>query len=130
MEPTPALQPDPLAELSTADLVKRTLDDARHLARTELELAKQALRSELKSAIRGASELAAAFACAVLVIASLVMAIVVATRPWVGILFAVLFAIAGGVLGGVGVKALPKKPMDSTRERIASDVDRLKEHIA
>jgi hypothetical protein len=130
MEPTPTLQPDPLTELSTADLVKRTLDDARQLARTELELAKQDLRAELKSTIRGASELAAAFACAVLVIASLVTAIVFGTRPWVGILFAVLFAIGGGVLGGLGVKALPKKLMDPTRQRIASDVDRLKEHIA
>jgi lipopolysaccharide export LptBFGC system permease protein LptF len=130
MEPTTSLQPDPLAELSTADLVKRTLDDARQLARTELELGKQEMRAELKAAIRGASELAAAFACAVLVVASLVTAIVLGTRPWVGILFAVVFAIAGGVLGGLGVKALPKKPLDTTRQRIASDVDRLKEHIA
>jgi hypothetical protein len=131
MQPTSTLPPDPLTELSAGDLVKRTLDDARQLARAELALAKQDMRAEIKAAIRGATELGAAFACAVLVIASLVTWIVVGTgRGWVGILFAVLFAIVGGVLGGMGAKALPKKPLEPTRQRIASDIDRLKEHIA
>jgi hypothetical protein len=128
MEPT---SPDPVAELSTRELVKRTLDDARQLARTELELARQDLRGEVRSAIRAASGLAAAFACGVLVIASIVTTIALgAGRAWVGILFAVLFAIGGGVLGGLGVNAIPKKPLDPTRQRITGDIDRLKEHIA
>jgi len=128
---TPTLPSDPLAGLSAAELVKRTLDDARQLARAELELAKQDLRAELKSAIRGVAELAGAFACATLVIACLVISIVLTTGgAKLALGFAVMFAVAGALLGAFGFKALPKKLLEPTRRRITNDVDRLKEHIA
>ena len=122
---------DPLDELSTVQLVSRTLDDAKNLVRTELELAKQDLRVEAKAAMRGAVELVLAFSCAILMLASLVMSIVLAIgHSKLALGFAVLFLVLGAIAGVLGYKTLPKQPLELTRNRMARDIDRLKEHMA
>ena len=116
---------------STMELVTRTLDDARNLARAELELAKDELRREAKQAAHAAVELGLSFACAVLVISSLVTMIAVAGTSYVfALVIAIVFLIGGAIAGVVGWKALPRAPMAPVRRRLEDDVDRLKEHIA
>lgn len=131
MDTQPPPQGDPLDQLSAADLISRTLADAKQLARTELELAKQDLRTEAKAAVRGAAALLGAFACALLMLACLVMALVLTVggaRLALG--FAAGFLVLGAIVAILGYKAIPKQPLEVTRRRVANDVDRLKEHMA
>jgi hypothetical protein len=124
-------QGDPLDQLSAAELVSRTLADAKQLARSELELAKQDLRTEAKAAIRGAGALIAAFACALLMLACLAMSLVLAAgSAKLALGLAVGFLVLAAIAAILGYKALPKQPLAFTRRRVASDVDRLKEHMA
>ena len=116
---------------STMELVTRTLDDARALARAELELAKDELRREAKQAAHAAIDFGLAFACAVLVISSLVTMIAVGRESAVfALVIGIVFLIGGAIAGAFGWKALPRAPMAPVRRRLEDDVDRLKEHIA
>jgi hypothetical protein len=124
-------EPETQDRQSMAELVGRTLEDAKQLARAELELAKQDLRAEVKSATRAAIDFAVAFASAWLVIASLVLMVCLATgSALLALGFAILFLVAGATFAMLGWKTLPKKPLDPTRKRVESDMDKLKEHLA
>jgi uncharacterized membrane protein YqjE len=130
MDIKPSEQTDHLDELSTADLLGRTMSDAKQLVRTELALAKQDLRADAKAAMRGAVELVLAYSCGVLMLASLVMSIALAVgHSALALGFAIAFFVLGAVAGALGYKALPKHPLDATRTRVAGDIDRLKEHM-
>jgi uncharacterized membrane protein YqjE len=122
---------DPVEQLSTAELVSRTLADAKQLARTELELAKQDLRTEAHAAVRGAVALLAALACALLALTCLVMSLVLAIGgAKLALGFALGFLVLGAVAAALGYKSLPRQPLEVTRHRVTSDVERLKEHVA
>jgi hypothetical protein len=131
MTDPPARTAAPPDHPTTMELVTRTLDDARALARTELELAKQELRLEMKQAMHAGIDFGIAFACGVLVISSLVTSIVLSRGgAELALVFAIVFLAGGAVAGAFGWKALPRKPMAPVRRRLEDDVDRLKEHIA
>ena len=131
MDTHPPPPGDPLDQLSAADLVSRTLADAKQLARAELELAKQDLRTEAKAAIRSAGALLGAFACALLMLACLVMALVLTVGgAKLALGLGAGFLVLGAIAAILGYKAIPKQPLEVTRRRVANDVDRLKEHMA
>ena len=124
------MRADQLGELPISALAAQTIEDARELVKVELELAKQDLREELKAATRSMIELAISFACAVLAVGSLVVSVALATGgAWVAFGFGIAFLVAGGILGAAGYAAFPKHPLEPTRDRLVTDVERLKEHV-
>jgi Flp pilus assembly protein TadB len=127
----PDTSSEDLAQLSTIELARRALDEARQLARAEAELAKQDLRAEVRDALHAARDLAIAYACAVLVLASLVTALAVgAEHAAIAVAAACAFLVVGAILGALGYKAAPKHALGPTRRRLSDDVHQLKQHVA
>ena len=121
-----------LEEASTADLVREALDEAKELVRIEIEIAKNEVEKEIAQAKKAAVGFGVALAAGVLVLCLLAVALVLALG---GTALAALgvaggLLVIGGIAGFAGYSLLPKKPLETTRHRLKSDVTQLKEHIA
>jgi uncharacterized membrane protein YqjE len=116
---------------STSEIVAKTLRDARELAQVEARLAGDELRREGAAMRRAGIELAIAFACFVLAVSSLVTSIAIARRSaLLELAMAIVFLVIGAVVGGLGYKNRPRAPLRPARDRLATDVDKIKEHLA
>jgi hypothetical protein len=122
----------PRQQVPTAELVKEALDQARVLVRSEVALAREEIKSEVTKARTAAIGIGAAVGLAMLGIAFLLIAFAIVTvhHPIVPFLFGIGALVLAGVLVAVAIAALPKKPLDHTRERVETDVQVLKERIA
>jgi hypothetical protein len=116
----------------TAALVREALRDTRELVRLEIALASEELKSEVARARTAAVTLGTAFALAVSGLTMCFVAAVLAmARPWIvalgvgGILIAL-----GGVLTAGGRRALPRTLLAQTKDRLESDLKRLRERFA
>lgn len=113
-----------LETLSTAELVRHALSEARLLAKAEVLHAKKELREELKAA-RTSGILLGAGAVLALVAVTLLFVAVVLALPLAGWLSALLVGVAvlliAGGLAFAGFKRLPKKPLPHTQERLKTD---------
>lgn len=123
---------DPLEDAPTADLVKETFAEAKELVKLEVELAKNEIKEEVKQLEHSAIAFGVSLVAALIFLSMLAVAIVLALggTPLAAIGVGVAFAVIAGVTGYVGYAKLPKKPLDKTRRRLASDVHHLKEHVA
>ena len=126
------LDEEQIRRLSTVELVRRALEEARLLTRAEILHAKQEMREELRAA-KGASALLGA--CLALALSGLAIALsaIAFALPITGWLAALivglgLIVIAGG-LGFVGLRRLPKKPLPHTQERLRTDVSLAREQL-
>lgn len=121
-----------LDEPSTAALFREALDEAKELARVEIELAKSEVEMELARAKRAAIGIGVALAAGVLVLSLVALALVLALGGTALIALAVAGAmlVVGGAAAWLGYSLLPKRPFEKTRERLKSDVVHLREHIA
>lgn len=121
-----------LAEASTADLVREVLDEAKELARIEIEIARSELDREIAQAKRAAVGFGIAFAAAIAVVCLLSVALVLAlgATALTALGLAGGFLVIAGIGGFAGYSALPKRPLAVTRERLSTDVKQLKEHLA
>lgn len=130
------VQPPPerlaLEEASTADLVREALDEAKELVRIEIEIAKNEVEKEIQQAKKAAIGFGVALAAGVLVLCLLAVALVLALGGTALAALAVAGAllVIGGIAAFAGYSVLPKKPLETTRHRLKSDVTQLKEHIA
>jgi len=122
----------PLDEASTGDLVKAALAEAQNLVRLEVKLAKEDAKKEVKSASRAAIGFGVAAASSMMMMTMLAVALVLAIgpHPWAALLVAAGFLVVCAVAGVVGYTQIPKKPLARTLERMETDVNQLKEHIA
>jgi hypothetical protein len=120
----------PRSDESASQLVREALDDMRVLARAEVQLAKEDVREDLRRVEGAAIGFGAAAACALLVLVLLIVALVLAIGPSAiaALLVAAGFLGLGVVAGAVGYAAMPRKPLDRTRQRLGTDVRELKEH--
>lgn len=127
-----ACEADPLDRTPTVVLLSRVLDEAKDLVRIEVNLARDDVRSEVKGLSHAAIGFAVAAASVLLALDLLVMALVLALGgvPWLALALAGAFAGLGALAAGAGYASVPKKPLEPTRRRLASDVDHLKEHVA
>jgi uncharacterized membrane protein YqjE len=124
--------PAQLEEVSTADLVREAMDEGKELVRLEVALAKEELKEEVKHVERAAVFFGVATAASVLVLCLLAMALVLALggTAVVALVVAAAFLVVGGLAAWIAYGMLPKKPLEKTRNRLQSDVNQLKEHIA
>lgn len=124
--------PDVLEAMPTSDLVKEMFDETKQLVKLEIEMAKEEAKIELKKAERAAIAGGIGLVASILLLSMLSVALVFAVG---GTALAAL-AVAGGwllVSAGAGFyaySAAPKKPLEGTRQRLESDLNQLKEHIA
>jgi hypothetical protein len=119
-----------LDELPVSQLISQALSEVKDLARVEIELAKEDVRSETKAALRAAIAFGIGAAAGVIALSLLLVALVLALggAPWVPLALALGFAALAGAGGAAGRAWLPRKPLEPTRRRLESDVDHLKEH--
>lgn len=126
------LERSQLESLSTAELVRHALAEAKLLVKAELLHAKKELREEVKAARTSGILLGAAFTLALCGLAALFVAIGLALplAAWLGVLLVGVFMLllAGG-LAFAGVKRLPKKPLPHTQERLKADFDMARETL-
>jgi len=122
-----------LRAMSTGDLVSHALNEARLLVRAEVLHAKQELKEEIKAArtsgiLLGMAGGLSLCACAVLFSA---LAVALPWAEWLSFLVTggVLLA-AAGLCGVLGTKALPKKPLQRTQERLKQDYTLTRERLA
>ena len=123
---------EPLDEASTGHLIKEALAEAQNLVRLEVKLAKEDVKSEVKSASRAAIGFGVAAASSLMMMTMLAVALVLAIgpSPWAALLVAGGFMVVCAVAAVIGYTQIPKNPLARTRERMESDVNQLKEHIA
>jgi uncharacterized membrane protein YqjE len=122
----------PEAGMSTNELVRRAMSEARLLAKAELLHAKVELAEEVRAARVSGVFAGGAVALALMGLALLLTAGADALPVplWVGALF-----VAGGVLllaavcAAVAWSKLPKKPMRHTLERLSMDLEELRQQL-
>jgi fatty acid desaturase len=122
----------PRAEVSSAELVKEALSEARHLIRLEVALAKEEVRRELsatkKAAITlGIGALAIVLALAVLLVA---LALAIFPGPVPALVIGLVLLIGGAFAVFTGIRLIPKKPLGETIRRIETDIETVKGRVA
>jgi hypothetical protein len=126
------LEREQLESLSTAELVRHAIEEARLLARAEVLHAKKELREEVKAARTSGILLGAGGVLALVSLAALFVAVGLAlpVAQWLGVLLVGVFLLlVGGGLAFAGYKRLPKKPLSHTQERLKTDLARTRETL-
>ena len=117
---------------STRSLLRDAVAHTKELVRLELGLARQELGEELLQVRRAAILAGVAVALGLVFLSTLAFALVLA---WGGTAVVALgvaagvLAIAGG-MGALAYRAIPKRPLARSRERLQKDLTHLKEHAA
>lgn len=122
-----------LRQMSTAELVRHAVDEARLLVKAEVLYAKKELREELAQAKRSGIFAGAALVLALTGLSSVFVALGIAlpgAPGWGVAIVAAVQLIAAGALAYFGFKKLPKKPMKATIDRIKTDIEVTREQFA
>ncbi len=122
-----------LREMTTGDLVRHALDEAKLLARAEVLHAKQELREELKAAKTSGILLGAGFVAALcgLSVLFVALALLIPIREWLAVLLvAVVLLGAAGASAYVAIGKPSKKPMNRTQQRLKKDLAITREQMA
>lgn len=124
------MEPSPERELSTAQLFRHALEETKLLARAEVEHAKLEMKAELREALTAGIAIGVGAVLGLCGLTLLFMAIVVALPivEWGAALIvggALLFIAA--ISAAIGVRRLPKKPMDRTQQRLKRNVELTRE---
>jgi hypothetical protein len=123
---------EPLDDVSIPGLLTRALNEAKDLARLEIDLAKEDMKAEAKGAIRAGVGFGVAAGAGITTLDLLLLAGVLAlgARPWIALGFGAVFLLLGTAAAAAAYVCLPKKPLGETRKRLTSDIEHLKEHAA
>jgi putative superfamily III holin-X len=127
----PQIERVPPPEVSSTELVKEALDDAKELIRLEVELAKEEVRREV-AATRNAGIAIGVGAAALIIGVSLLfvaLALAIFPGPIPSLVIGVVLVVGAAAAGFAGVKLLPKKPLGETRRRIETDIETVKERV-
>lgn len=126
------LERSQLETLTTTELIRHALAEAKLLVKAEVLHAKKELREEIKAARTSGILIGAAITLALCGLAALLVAIGLALplSQWLGVLLVgvAMLLIAGG-LGWAGVKKVPKKPLPHTQERLKTDFELARETL-
>lgn len=119
-----SIEPD-LSGLSTAELIRHAVNEAKLLARAEVLHAKQELKEELRAAKRtvifGGVAVVAGFTALVLLFVALALAFPLA--PSLGaVAVAMCLLLVAGATAFAAYRNAPRKPMLRTQARLKQDV--------
>jgi uncharacterized membrane protein YqjE len=120
-----------LDDVPTTELMRQVLDETRELVRLETKLARDELRGDLKQLQSAAILGGVALLLGVLTLSTLLVAVILALGAAASVAFvcAIVLLLGASVLAALAYQRLPKPPLARTRDRLASDVTQLKEHI-
>ena len=115
----------------TGDLIQEALDETRRLVQLEVSLAHAEVRKEVARAKTGAIAFAIAVTVGIAALTMFLVAIPLAFGASAGAacMVAGILILVSGAAGIVGWKTLPKQLMGTTRSRLESDYNQLKERI-
>lgn len=122
-----------LRSMSTSELVRLALGEARLLARAEVLHAKQELKAEVKAAKASAILIGAGAAAALCAVAVLLVALALLfpiSEPLAVSLVGGVVLILGAGAALVGVRKLPRKPLPKTQERLKRDLAIARERLS
>lgn len=127
------LDEEQLRTMTTGELVRHALAEAKLLARAEVLHAKQELKEELTLAKTSAVLLGVGGVLALCGLSALFvgLALLVPIKSWLSVLLmAALLFIVAGALAWFGVQKLPKKPLPRTQQRLKKDLEITREQLA
>ncbi len=130
------MQPPPerlaMQEASTRDLLKEALDEAKALVTLEIEFAKKEMTVELEQAKKALIGfiITAVFGGISLCLFSVALVLALGGTALIAVMVASGFLGISIIGAGVGYFMLPMKPFAQTRQRLATDFEQLKEHLA
>ncbi|WNG41402.1 phage holin family protein [Archangium minus] len=122
----------PEKELSTNELVRRAMSEARLLAKAELLHAKVELAQEVRAARASGVFLGGGAAFALVALAMLFVAGAAALELplWAAALIGAGVALVlAALFAAIGWAKLPKKPLRHTQARLAMDLEEIRQHI-
>lgn len=124
--------PEEVEGKPVTELVQVALNDARELVKLEVELAAREAKAQLGSALRAAIAFGVAVSATAVALVLFATAAVLALGGDAGMAAAVGGGVvaAAGVAAIVGYSALPRKPMEQTRERMRSYVQQVRQRVA
>jgi hypothetical protein len=114
------------------DLLRAALEEGRTLVESELALARKELGEAAHAGLVAGVASAVAGAFGLLAVALLLVGTLLAFRVGLAASFFAagwLIAVAAAVAAFLGIRALPKRPLQRTRERLETDVRDLKGHL-
>jgi Putative Actinobacterial Holin-X, holin superfamily III len=125
----PVVAPMPL---SSAELVREAMDEAKELIRLEVALAKDEVKRE--AADTKYAGIAFGIGGALLVVGVSLLFVALALAIFPGPIPSLVLGLALLTIAVIacwaGVRLLPKKPLAETRRRIEADVERVRERVA
>jgi fatty acid desaturase len=121
---------EPTTTEPTTELLRDAIAETRELVRIEVALAKDEARRELQAVERAAIAFGVAGVAAILALATWIAVVVVAIGWLGGLILGGIFAVVAAGMALVGMRMVPKAPLQETRERLEKDVHRLKERMA
>ncbi len=132
MEITGTEDDRPMSERSTAELLREAAQESKTLAQREIALAREEVRTELKQLERAAVAFGVALATTILASAMFLVAIVdgLDRSSLAAAILGLVLVLITVVVVVLGVRAWPNKPLDRTRHRLETDLQRLKESAA
>lgn len=118
--------------LSTPELVKQVLGDARELMSLEVRLAVQEAQSEVLQLKQAAIVAGISAALTLLGVGTLLLAVVLALggTPLDALIVSAVLLLGAGIGAFYAYSVVPKTPLAKTRQRLKNDVNHLKEHVA
>jgi hypothetical protein len=121
----------PPMAVSSAELVREAMSEAKELIRLEVALAKDEVRGEVVSARNAGIAFGVGAVVLLLGIALLLVALALAIFPGPipSLVLGLLLVTSAGLAAVAGLKMLPKKPLAATRRRIETDVETMKERV-
>jgi Putative Actinobacterial Holin-X, holin superfamily III len=123
---------EPERSRSTSELIRQALVEAKLLARAEGEVAGMEVKVALLRGKAAGVALGTALVLALCGLALLFVTIALALPlpDWAGALVVgLVLLVFAGIAAAIGVKALPKKPMQRTKERLLEDLTLAREQL-
>lgn len=116
----------------TPQLMREAFDEVRELVRLEVAMARQEVQGELTQAKAAGIALGAGAALAIAALTMFLVAIAAAFKTiWLAaLIIGGIVLLVAGALGYAGWKAIPRRPLAETKERVETDLKQLRERTA
>jgi hypothetical protein len=130
-EPASGQHVQPLPHVSSAELVREAMLEAKELVKLEVALAKEEVKREVLATKSAAIALGLGAALLVVGLSLLLFSLASAIFPGpIPSLVLGLILAGGAALAGIaGMKLLPKKPLAETLRRLETDIETVKERV-
>jgi uncharacterized membrane protein YqjE len=123
------MQNDPLPDVSTAELIKEAVGEARELLQKEIALAKDEAKQQVAAAKHVGMVWGAGTALLLLGLSMLLVALVlaIAPQPVPALVTGGVLLVLAGIAAAVGYKLLPTRPLSRTQKRLRQDLEAIKD---